>query len=109
MKHTALVTGPSSTFTCAQASCPPAEVHRQGQVDVIVTLTLPTGPVERDITAVTPVQGGGWQGGTKTLSPPASNNTNLQKAGRFAPLNDCKELTNMHNSETKFSKVNVKS
>lgn len=74
-----MATGLASTFTCAHASCPPTEVDRQGQVDVMVTLTLPTGPVEREIAAVTPVQGGGWRG-TRTHSPRASNTTYLYKS-----------------------------
>lgn len=72
MKNAALATGQASTFTCAHASCPPAEVYRQGQVDVMVTLTLPAGPVEGEIAAVTPMQGGGWHR-TKTHSPQASH------------------------------------
>lgn len=78
MKDAALATGPASTFTCAHASCPPAEVDRQGQVDVTVTLTLPTGPVEREITAVTPMQGGGWQGDKNTQSPGIKQHISLQ-------------------------------
>lgn len=84
MKDAALATDLASTFTCAHASYPPAEVDRQGQVDVTVTLTLPTGPVEGEIAAVTPMQGGGWQR-TKTHSPRASNNTHLHKAGTTYP------------------------
>ncbi len=77
MKDAALATGPASTFTCAHASYPPAEVDRQGQVDVMVTLTLPTGPVEGEIAAVTPMQGGGWQR-TKTQSPGVKQHTSSQ-------------------------------
>lgn len=90
MKDPGLATGLASTFTCAHASCPPTEIDRQGQVDVMVTLTLPTGPVEREIAAVTPVQGGGWRG-TKTQSPGIKHHIPLQKQGRLTPLIDCEQ------------------
>lgn len=45
-------------FTWAQASGPSAQVYRQGQVDVIVALSLPAGPVERKLSVLSPLQGG---------------------------------------------------
>ena len=45
-------------FTWAQASSPPAQVDGQGQVDIIVALSLPAGPVERKLSILSPLQGG---------------------------------------------------
>lgn len=45
-------------FTWAQASSPPAQVDRQGQVDIIVALSLPAGPVEWKLSVFSPLQGG---------------------------------------------------
>lgn len=42
-------------FTWAQASGPPAQVDRQGQVDIIVALSLPAGPVEWKLSIFSPL------------------------------------------------------
>lgn len=44
--------------TWAQASGPSAQIDGEGQVDVIVALSLPAGPVERKLSVLPSLQGG---------------------------------------------------
>lgn len=52
----------SQRCTCADASWTLAQVDGQGQVDVVFTLPLPTGPVEGQLGVIAPVEIGSWWG-----------------------------------------------
>ena len=50
---------PPGEVTWTQASSPPAQVDRKGQVHVVLAVLLPAGPVEGELGVVSTLQGGG--------------------------------------------------